>query len=243
MKAFLVHLIIIPAILLLLFVQPCVAQSPSLGTTNIVNIQYHFNPRWSTFFETQFRSDKLYKDFNYDEFKIGGAYNVGNHLAVLLSFGQHNTYSFGGSFKQPFVNKEKRLWEQFSLFNSIGRLKLEHRYRIEQRWMTQGFRNRFRYRLNAIVSLNQPKIHTGAWYAYVNNEIYLTDQPSFFQRNRFYVGTGYRFIKEVTVQVGYLHQFDYLASRKTTKNFLQTSFLINVHSHHSTRDPRPSTTE
>jgi hypothetical protein len=38
------------------------------------------------------------------------------------------------------------------LTNNIGRVKLEHRYRIEQRFTSNaGYRNRFRYRINAIV--------------------------------------------------------------------------------------------
>lgn len=220
-----------------------IGQSAALGTANIINLQYNFNPKWSGFFETQFRSDKFFADFNFDEFKIGVNYNVANRLAVQVGTGIHNTYSLGGSFKKPFVSEETRLWEQFSLYNTIGRLKLEHRYRIEQRWGTLGYRNRFRYRLNAIISINQPKINTGALYAYINDEIYLTDKPGYFQRNRFYVGAGYRFIKQLTVQMGYLHQFDYTANRKSIKNFLQTSFLINVHSHRNVREPHPATTE
>ena len=230
-------------IICLLWFKQGKGQSAALGTANIVNLTYNFTPRWSAFFEPQFRSDKFLTDFNFDEFKIGASYNVANRLAVQVGTGIHNTYSFGGSFKKPFISREKRLWEQFALYNTIGRLKLEHRYRIEQRWRTQGFRNRFRYRLNAIISLNQPKINTGALYAYVNDEIYLTDQPSYFQRNRFYVGAGYRFIKQLTVQMGYLHQFDYIANRKTSKNFLQTTFLIAVHSHRSVRELHPATSE
>lgn len=219
------------------------SQSDAVGTTNILNFQYNFTPKWSAFTEFQLRSDKFFKDFNYDEIKLGASYNVANHLGVLLGFGQYNTYSFGGSFKQPFINREKRLWEQFSLYNTIGRLKLEHRYRIEQRWLTQGFRNRFRYRVNTILSLRQPKINAGAIYAYVNDEIFLTDLPGYFQRNRFYVGLGDRIIKQLTIQMGYLHQFDYANNHKSVKNFFQTSFLFTMHSQRSLREMHPATTD
>lgn len=234
---------VMTTILALFLFQQVSGQSAGLGAANIINLTYNFTPKWSAFFEPQFRADKFYSDFNFDEFKIGVNYNVANRLAVLIGTGIHNTYSYGGNFKKPFVSKENRLWEQFSLFNTIGRLKLEHRYRIEQRWSTQGYRNRFRYRLNAIISLNQPKINTGALYAYINDEIYLLDKPGYFQRNRFYVGLGYRLIKQLTIQTGYLHQFDYIANRKSAKNFLQTSLLINVHSHRSLRELHPATSE
>ena len=234
---------VMTCILALFLFQQVIGQSARLGTANIINLQYNFTPKWSAFFEPQFRGDKFYSDFNFEEFKIGVNYNVANRLAVLIGTGIHNTYSFGGNFKKPLVSKENRLWEQFSLYNTLGRLKLEHRYRIEQRWGTQGYRNRFRYRLNAIISINQPKINTGALYAYINNEIFLTDKPGYFQRNRFYVGAGYRFIKQLIVQMGYLHQFDYTANRRSTKNFLQTSFFINVHSHRNVREPHPATSE
>jgi hypothetical protein len=230
-------------ILALFLFQQVSGQSAGLGAANIINLTYNFTPKWSASFEPQFRSDKFYSDFNFKEYKISVNYNVANRLAVLAGTGIHETYSYGGNYKKPLISKEYRLWEQFSIYNTIGRLKLEHRYRIEQRWLKTGFRNRFRYRLNAIFSLNQPKLNTGALYAYINDEIYLTDKPGYFQRNRFYVGLGYRLIKQLTIQTGYVHQFDYFVNRTSAKNFLQTSFLINVHSHRSIREPHPATSD
>lgn len=46
---------------------------------------------------------------------------------------------------KPYVNDEFRIWQQLVLTNNIGRIKLEHHYRIEQRFTSNaGYRNRFR---------------------------------------------------------------------------------------------------
>jgi len=37
------------------------------------------------------------------------------------------------------------IWQQFILKNNINRLKLEHLYRLEQRFTAASYRNRFKY--------------------------------------------------------------------------------------------------
>ncbi len=227
--------------LALLFSSYSFSQSKILGTAEIINVQLNLNSKWSTFLETQVRTDKLLKDFNYTEFKFGASYNFNNKIAFLVGNGFYDTYPASGNFEKPRISHEYRVWEQFVVYNIIGRLKLEHRYRIEQRWLNIGFRNRFRYRLNAIVTLNKPKVEKGALYAYLNDEVFFLDRDPYFQRNRFYFGLGYRFIRQFTMQVGYVHQFDYRPNASFIKNSLQTTLLFNIHGLRSVREPHPAT--
>lgn len=39
------------------------------------------------------------------------------------------------------------MWPQFVLFHEIGKFKVEQRYRSELRFTTNGYRNRYRYRI------------------------------------------------------------------------------------------------
>jgi hypothetical protein len=224
----------------LLFSTSSFSQNDKLGTWNIVNIQYNHSKKWNAFFENQFRSQKMFDDFYYHELKVGVGYNVSDKLSLLVGNGLYQTYSNGGNFKSPVLTSEYRTWEQVTLTNNIGRLKLEHRYRIEQRWLSQGYRNRFRYRLNAILPLNKPKVEKGTFYANAFEELFFTDKPSYFQRNRFFAGLGYEFSKNFILQAGYIRQFDYNPAGSTAKNFVQTTLLFNIHSQRSDRELHPS---
>lgn len=230
-------------ILLLVFRVPLTtfAQNNRLGTWNILNVQYNFNKKWSAFYENQLRSQKPYQDFFYHELKAGVGYNASNKTVFLLGNGFYQTYSLGGNFKSPVVASEYRLWEQIVVTNNISRLKLEHRYRAEQRWLSQGFRNRFRYRLNAVVPLNRSKVEKGTLYATAFDEVFFTDKTPYFQRNRFFAGFGYEFTKNFILQAGYIRQFDYNVSTSAGKNFVQSTLLFNVHGQRTGREQHPST--
>ena len=51
--------------------------------------------------------------------------------------------------------EEHRIWQQLIVNDFIGRVKFEHRYRIEQRWVNKQYLNRFRYRLMLFVPVNK----------------------------------------------------------------------------------------
>src|SRR5947209_16480812 len=101
------------------------------------------------------------------------------------------------------------MWEQFVLNNNIDRIKIEHRYRVEQRWINGNYFNRFRYRLNAVVPLNHSTTIPKTIFVSVFDEVFFTDKVPYFIRNRFFAGTGYQFNKIFTMQVGFIRQFDY----------------------------------
>jgi Protein of unknown function (DUF2490) len=119
--------------------------------------------------------------------------------------------------------EEHRVWQQFINNNFIGRIKFEHRYRLEQRWINQDFRNRFRYRLMVFVPLNKPKIEKGTFFLGVYNEIFINGSQDFLDRNRLYAAFGYQFNKSTGIQVGWLNQ------RLTSfgKGYLQLGLSIN----------------
>jgi hypothetical protein len=219
------------------------AQTDGLGTWNVVNLRKTFNSKWNGFFEAQIRSQQFYNDFSYHEYKGGIGYNFGKQFSVVLAAGQYVTYTPHGNL-DTVTNSEFRLWQQFTLTNNINRLKIEHRYRTEQRWASSGYRNRFRYRLNTIIPINKKAVEKNAVYATVSDEIFLTDKKPYFERNRFFAGLGYVFSKLFTLQGGFLRQYDYRATGTSTgKNYLQVSLLFSINEHKSARERHPSTTD
>jgi hypothetical protein len=220
------------------------ADSDGLGSWNIVNARLQMSRKWSAWGELQLRSLQFYNQFHYHETKGGFQYNLGEASSVLVGFGRYVTYSPGGNFESPVKNDELRTWFQFSMGNRFGRLRVEHRYRIEQRWTSVGYRNRFRYRLNLLMPLNKPNVEAGTWYATTWNEIFLTNLQPHFERNRFFIGLGYEVTDPFTIQAGFLNQYDYaLAVAPLTKNFFQLSFLFDIKTNKSGRERHPSTVD
>ena len=203
-------------------------KNPDLGSWTVTNIIFSINKKWALWSEQQARSYKFYDQFYYHEVKGGVQYNITSSASAVIGNGQYVTYSPGGNFKNPTLIHEYRLWEQLTLTNNLDRLKLEHRYRVEQRWQTTGFRNRFRYRISAALPLNHEKLVPKTVYLNVFNEIFLTDSKPHFERNRFSVGAGYKFSNNFTLQTAWTNHYEFKATGNSYRiNFLQTSLLFN----------------
>ncbi len=230
----------IVALMALFFSMNALAQTDGLGTWNLLNVKKTFNEKWNAFFEGQLRSQKIYNDFNYHEYKGGIGYNIAKQFNITVAAGQYVTYMPVGNFKNV-TSSEFRFWQQFTLTNNLNRVKIEHRYRIEQRWTSAEYRNRFRYRLSVLVPFNKKKIETGTVYGSVSNEIFLTNVKPYFERNRFAIGIGYVFDDHFTLQSGYLRQYDYrMTGNSTGKDYLQTSLLFTLNEHKSNMERHPS---
>lgn len=212
----------------ILFYTNSIAQTEGLGSWSVINIRYAFHKNWTVWSEVQTRSNRFYDHFFYHEIKGGLQFNFSKGANFVLGTGRYRTYTAGGSFKSPITADEVRLWEQFTLTNNLSRLKLEHRYRIEQRWFTTGFRNRFRYRISLAIPLGSPKLQPHTVFATAFNEVFITDTKPHFERNRSFVGIGYQFSKLITAQTGYCNQYDYQANGSSvTNHFLQTTLFFN----------------
>lgn len=218
------------------------AQTDELGTWDIAAMNVNFKHNWSLFMEVQTRSQKLGNDFHYHEFKAGWQYSIPKKASFLIGIGDYKTYDFPGNYKSPATIKETRLWEQITLVNNIGRVKIDHRYRIEQRWINGNFAARFRYRMNPIVPINKKSIEPKTLYATAFDEVFFTNEAPYFLRNRLFGGLGYQFSKLFTLQAGYIRQFDYRKSDDGSgKSYLHLSFLFTVDKTQPKQERHPST--
>lgn len=197
------------------------------GSWNSISVQYEFVKNWTFYFETQTRSHAMYNHFNYYEFKGGFSYKISKDFSALIGFGNYGTYDWEdirGMKKQD----ELRLWEQFIINQSISRVKLEHRFRFEQALINQKYRNRFRYRLNVVVPLNSKKVEKNTVFAAGFSELFLTDTPPYFMRHRVYLGLGYQATDFLTIQTGWINQFNYNLSNKGAKNYLMLTLAFKI---------------
>lgn len=200
-------------------------QTTELGSWNILNIKYNYAEKISFFGETQLRSLRFYSNFHYYEFKGGFNYKLHKNLIATLGAGSYQTYKEGGNFVTPKNNDEFRLWPQLLLTQSIGRIKIEQRYRAELRWTSNGYRNRFRYRLGVSYPFGKEKNTYKPFQISGSNELFFTDNEPYFERNRLLFTFNYKPSKITTLQVGYIHQFDYKINDEIGRDF----FVIGVY--------------
>ncbi len=196
------------------------SQSFDLGSWNIVNLKYNHSEKWSVFGEAQLRSLKFYDNFHYYEYKGGLNYKIHKNVNLTLAAGSYQTYREGGDFVLPKNNDEFRLWPQVVLSQTVGKLKIEQRYRTEFRFTSNGYRNRFRYRLGVSYPFGKDKNGNSPFQASLSNELFFTDNEPYFERNRFQVGMNYKTSANSSIQLGYLFQFDYKINDETGRDFL-----------------------
>jgi hypothetical protein len=212
-----------------------------LGTWNLINLSKDFDGKWTSFFEAQIRSQQLYNNFFYHEYKGGFGYNVAKNFNVTLAAGQYVYYTPTGNL-DSVTSSEFRLFQQFTLKGKLGRVKVDHRFRIEQRWTADDYRNRYRYRLSATIPINKKEVEKGAFYINVSDEIFLTNKKPHFERNRLFGAIGYQFTDIFALQTGIMHQYDYRKSGSVTlKDYLHVSLLFSFEGGKSKSREHPDT--
>ena len=204
------------------------AQTFDLGSWNIINLKYNINDKWSAFGEAQLRSLKFYTNFHYYEYKGGVNYKVNKNVKLTLGAGSYQTYREGGDFVLPKNNNEFRIWPQIILFQSIGKLKIEQRYRAEFRFTTNGYRNRYRYRFGLSYPFGKDTKGFKPFQISASNELFFTDKEPYFERNRLLFAFNFKPSKATTIQIGYLHQFDYKINDETGRDFFQIGYFIEL---------------
>lgn len=203
-------------------------QMHTLGSWNILTLRGNLSKKWSFFAEGQIRSLKLYDHFHYHEYKGGITYELHKQFRVSLAAGKYDTYREGGDFVLPKNNDEYRIWPQLILVQPIGKFIVEQRGRIEMRFSTKGYRNRFRYRLGVNYPLRKNSKGLVPLTFSVSNEIFFTDNEPYFERNRFFLSANYRFSKSFSTQMGYLRQFDYKINDETGKTFFLVGLIFDI---------------
>jgi hypothetical protein len=225
MAKYKLHALILLAFLFITF--SASAQNNKTGTFGIATIVLPGDSvhKWGGYAELQTRSDKMFGQFFYYETKAGISYDLDRNFTALLGTGRYVTNDNPENLK---VATEFRLWEQMVINQFLYRVKLEHRYRIEQRWVGGIYRNRFRYRLNMFVPLNNTKIVAKTFFVSIYDEIFLNNAVPNFERNRFSAALGYQFNKSINVQAGWLNQYNYSPTFAADKNNLALTFMYRI---------------
>jgi long-subunit fatty acid transport protein len=204
------------------------SQYSGLGSWNIFNIKYTLDDKWSLFGEAQIRSLKFYNFFHYHEYKGGINYKFHPNARLSLGAGKFDTYKGGGNFRLPKNNDEFRIWPQLVLNQKLWKFAIEQRLRTEFRFTSQGYRNRFRYRVGVSHPLGRGKNGYSPFQIGASNELFFTDKAPYFERNRLLLTLDYKASKMLSFQAGYLHQFDYKINDESGRDFLLAGIFLEL---------------
>ena len=212
----------------LIFLNLSFAQYADLGSWNIFNLKYNYDKKWSVFGEAQIRSLGFYDDFHYYEYKAGINYKAHSAVLLTLGAGSYQTFQDGGNFITPKRNNEFRVWPQISTNQSIGKIILEQRFRTELRFTSAGYRNRFRYRLGLSYPFGENTKGFKPFQIAASNELFFTNNEPYFERNRIVLNFNYKPSKATTLQMGYVHQFDYKINDETGRDFFLLGYFVEL---------------
>ncbi|MGJ8591662.1 MAG: DUF2490 domain-containing protein [Aquaticitalea sp.] len=188
-----------------------IGQDRNFGNWMIYFGNKQFNSKWNLHHEVQYRNYNAIGDLEQLLLRTGLGYNLTENTNLLFGYGYILSENYIGDTDEKFQVNEHRIYQQLITKQKFKNVSFQHRYRLEERFVEDDFRMRFRYFLNVNVPLT--KKETNNWYLSAYNEIFLNTESSIFDRNRLYGGLGYKISSSVRVEVGYMNQFFETTSR------------------------------
>jgi hypothetical protein len=184
---------------------------------------HKINKKWGLHTDFQYRRNDL----------LANKLQVLGRLGIEYYSGQGSQYTFGYAFSRQFsyseislhYTDEHRFWEQMSLNDQYGRLLLQHRYRLEQRFFEKPetdeqdecstsqivLRHRMRYRFMLQFPLNKKEMQENTLFISVFDEFMVGFgkgvEKNILDQNRIYLGIGWRFNSHASLQIGYQNQY------------------------------------
>jgi len=183
----------------------------------------HVSPKISVWLEYQWRRDNVVTDWQQSLARTGVQYHFKNGMSTLLGYGYIITFPYGDYPAGQYTIPEHRIFEQRVWNDGIGRVGLNHRMRLEQRFAGKvnqtaaayevtdwTYLNRFRYQLRATVPINHKKMQDNTWYAAAYDELFIgfgkNVNQNVFDQNRIGLLLGYQLNGAIRAEGGYFNQ-------------------------------------
>lgn len=187
-----------------------------------------------------FGNNKISKKLNFhNEIQYRNFDGIGDLEQLLIRTGigydlteNNNNILLGYGFilSQPYVKGEKseniehRIFQQYITKQKFGRLNLQHRYRLEERFLQDDFRMRFRYLLGLNIPVTNKEMLPKTLYISAYNEIFLHLDSPVFDRNRVYGALGFVINKNMRIEAGYMNQIQ----ENKNRGQIQIGFYNNI---------------
>ena len=174
--------------------------------------------------EYQFRRSDMFQYWQQSLLRLGVDYHLKSGEQFTAGYAWIKSYPYG---EQPIahINNEHRIWQQFITKSNFYRIELQHRYRLEQRfienWNTsvEGahslmghlYRQRARYRFQITIPLSKREMSDNTLFCVINDEVFLGFGKGIgknvLDQNRFFTALGWRINAACNIQLGYLNQY------------------------------------
>ena len=183
------------------------AQSSKTGNWLIYFGNQPLNNKWNVWNEVQYRNYNFVGDLQQFLIRTGVGYNLSeNNNNVLMGYAYVYSENYFDKSDVKLSSEEHRIYQQFLTRQNFTPFAIQHRYRIEERFIPGDFHIRLRYALSIQLPLNHSTLIKNTLYLSASNEIFIkTNSPS-FDRDRIYLGLGYVINPIIRVEVGMMSQ-------------------------------------
>ena len=192
--------------------------SPIIVRDNMVWVGYFsmikINDKWSLNSDAQFRTRNEVKNYSQALLRKGLSYKLNEKVDVTLGLAHFRFF-----ITNDKTRGEWRPWQEIKISDQIGKIKLSHRFRVEQRFNETvknreatndyQFNFRFRYRFDLRYPILKENKSGNNIYALIGNEIMVNAgnniSNNYFDQDRLYVGVNYEINKKIALQLQYMH--------------------------------------
>ena len=182
------------------------AQDSNLGNWILLFGNKNISDKVNWHHEVQYRNYDAIGDLEQLLLRTGLGFKVEDNTNLLLGYGFIRSENCTEPEEKTVVN-EHRIFQQLITKQNVNKLRLQHRYRFEQRFVEGDFRLRFRYFLGLAYPLWKEESRPREFYFSAYNEIFLNTVSDVFDRNRLYTGLVYRLNDRFRFELGYMNQF------------------------------------
>lgn len=172
-----------------------------LGAWYILSSNSKVSEKFSIQAQTQFRFFELTSEIQQFKIRTGVKYRIMEGLSVAAGYAYfRNDFSYLSDMPEAF--DEHRIVEDILLDHKIGNVKLDHRARLENRFISQNGNTDVRHWFRYMAKISYPFLDV--WSADLYNEIWLNvgDEPTFAQ-NWLGFGLSYKFSDLIKSRIGY----------------------------------------
>lgn len=204
--------LIYTVLLSFLFIPWTFSQGSDFGNWMIYFGNNKLNEKFNIHNEVQYRNYNAVGDLEQLLLRTGLGYNLTPNNNLLLGYGFIRSENYQ-NLDTKLVLNEHRIYQQFITKQSFGRVIFSHRYRLEERFVADDFKMRFRYFLATNVALNHKLLVPNTIYLSAYNEIFINAKNQLFDRNRIYGGLGYKVSNNLKLEIGYMNQRFFVGNR------------------------------
>lgn len=190
----------------------------------IYNGDHKLSERWQLHTEYQWRRVDLIRTWQQSLARLGLIYTLSDRVQLSSGYTNFVTYPYGRypASDQGVPIPENRIYQDIELTDTIGRLQLAHRVRLEQRWLAQlsavnprkvaswEYQNRIRYQLSLTYPLLGLTVDAGEFYLNAFEELFISFGrnvgENIYNQNRLSGGLGYQLNDHFQLELNYFNR-------------------------------------